>query len=84
MSVQEGGFYSGEDADSLPSSDAACKKEGAFYVWSMAELRSLLGEEDADVFARVYDVRDEGNTDPRIVCYWLCTLVILYSIIHTI
>src|SRR4029078_2712917 len=29
-----GGFYSAEDADSLPQHDSTEKREGAFYVWS--------------------------------------------------
>src|SRR3954470_18649932 len=49
-----GGFYSAEDADSIPPEQAdrpdAHKVEGAFYVWSAAEIRDLLGE-DAPAFA---------------------------------
>lgn len=36
----EGGFYSAEDADSLPADQNAKKKrEGAFCVWTYAELK---------------------------------------------
>lgn len=34
MTSPEGGFYSAEDADSLPTEESDEKKEGAFYVWS--------------------------------------------------
>lgn len=33
-----GGFFSGEDADSLPTPDAEKKQEGAFCVWTYEEL----------------------------------------------
>ncbi len=46
MTNSEGGFYSAEDADSLPPEDAgnprAHKTEGAFYLWTQSELESLL------------------------------------------
>jgi uncharacterized protein len=32
MTAPEGGFYSAEDADSLPAPDSKEKTEGAFYV----------------------------------------------------
>ena len=42
-----GGFYSAEDADSVPPEQAgqpgAHKKEGAFYVWCDEEIGALLG-----------------------------------------
>jgi hypothetical protein len=62
-----GGFYSAEDADSLPpgETDPHHKKEGAFYVWSHTELNELLGA-DAELFARAYAVEPEGNAqDPH-------------------
>jgi hypothetical protein len=68
-----GGFYSAEDADSQPfdfahgtAIDGAAKKEGAFYVWSDAEIAALLGA-DADVVRRRFGIRPEGNApnDPH-------------------
>ncbi|HEX5133558.1 MAG TPA: thioredoxin domain-containing protein, partial [Candidatus Krumholzibacteria bacterium] len=53
LSSPEGGFYSAEDADSEG-------EEGKFYVWTMAELRAVLGAE-ADEFARIFGARDGGN-----------------------
>lgn len=49
----DGGFYSSYDADSEGV-------EGKFYVWSAAEIRSLLGDE-ANLFMRVYGVSERGN-----------------------
>jgi uncharacterized protein YyaL (SSP411 family) len=54
MTDQEGGFYSAEDADSEG-------EEGKFYVWSEAELQTVLGEKDAALFSKVYNIRREGN-----------------------
>ncbi len=45
-----GGFHSAEDADSLPSSAAMEKREGAFYTWTEKELLNVLGEEGYDRF----------------------------------
>jgi uncharacterized protein len=70
LSHPEGGFYSAEDADSVPSDEAAAphphKKEGAFYVWSNGELRAELGE-DAEAFCQRFGVRPDGNApfDPQ-------------------
>jgi uncharacterized protein YyaL (SSP411 family) len=60
----EGGFCSAEDADSLPEKGAAAKKEGAFYVFTAAELESILDPEALALFAAAYGVIAEGNTDP--------------------
>ena len=54
MTSPEGGFYSAEDADSEG-------EEGKFYVWSVDELRSALGSEDADFFIHVFGIEPEGN-----------------------
>src|SRR4029077_9282224 len=43
MTSKEGGFYSAEDADSLPTKDSKEKTEGAFYVWEKKEIMELLG-----------------------------------------
>ena len=47
MTGEGGGFYSAEDADSIPPEQAgaagAHKMEGAFYLWRAAELDELLG-----------------------------------------
>ncbi|KAI0360365.1 hypothetical protein OH77DRAFT_1393719 [Trametes cingulata] len=59
----EGGFYSAEDADSLPSNDSTVKKEGAFYVWTAKQLDELFGA-DAELFKYHFGVKREGNCDP--------------------
>lgn len=66
-----GGFYSAEDADSLPSNTATRKKEGAFCVWKEQEIREHLSEQVegtdvtlADVFCQYFNVQLDGNVDP--------------------
>ncbi len=54
MTAPEGGFHSATDADSEG-------EEGKFFVWSAAEIRSLLGEIEAERFIRFYDVSEGGN-----------------------
>jgi uncharacterized protein len=54
MTSPEGGFYSTLDADSEG-------EEGKFYVWTPAEIETVLGSERAKTFCRAYDVSDEGN-----------------------
>jgi uncharacterized protein YyaL (SSP411 family) len=58
MTAPEGGFYSATDADSKRPDGKS--EEGAFFVWSEAELRQHLGAE-ADRFIRFYGVTPEGN-----------------------
>jgi uncharacterized protein YyaL (SSP411 family) len=54
MAAPEGGFYSAEDADSEG-------EEGTFYLWSEEEIRQVLGQEEAEIFTRVYAIQREGN-----------------------
>ncbi len=70
LADEEGGFFSAEDADSIPPEQAADpsphKSEGAFYIWRDGEIESALGE-DADVFRLRYGVLPDGNApfDPQ-------------------
>jgi len=50
----DGAFASSYDADSEG-------EEGKFYVWTPAQVREVLGEEDAELFCRVYDITEGGN-----------------------
>ncbi|XP_034049899.1 spermatogenesis-associated protein 20 [Thalassophryne amazonica] len=74
LSDESGGFYSAEDADSVPASGGPEKREGAFCVWTASELRQLLPDvvtgatgaaTQADVFMHHYGVKDEGNVAPE-------------------
>jgi uncharacterized protein YyaL (SSP411 family) len=61
LTSPEGGFYSAEDADSLPSPDADHKREGAFYVWADDEINAVLSPDEATGFRRTYGVESAGN-----------------------
>ncbi|MFD3688313.1 thioredoxin domain-containing protein [Nocardiopsis sp. NPDC058631] len=54
LRTPEGGFASALDADSEG-------EEGTYYVWTPAQLREVLGEEDAAFAADVFGVTDEGT-----------------------
>jgi hypothetical protein len=68
MTHPEGGFYSAEDADSVPSethSDKGHEKkvEGAFYVWTKKEIHALLGTDAGEIFSFRYGVKPDGNAE---------------------
>ncbi|XP_037811157.1 spermatogenesis-associated protein 20 [Lucilia sericata] len=72
-----GGFYAGEDADSLPKAEDSKKVEGAFYAWTYKEIQKAI-EDNKDKYSKVnmstekifeiyshhYDVKPLGNVDP--------------------
>jgi len=70
LTDEGGGFYSAEDADSVPpeqaNDPAPHKMEGAFYVWRDEEIQEVLGA-DADVFRVRFGVLPDGNApfDPQ-------------------
>ncbi|RPI49600.1 MAG: thioredoxin domain-containing protein, partial [Acidobacteria bacterium] len=70
MTNPEGGFFSAEDADSVPPEEAANphahKTEGAFYLWTQSELEALLGA-DFEMFRYRFGIRPDGNApeDPQ-------------------
>ena len=70
MTSAAGGFFSAEDADSIPAAQAgregAHATEGAWYLWSRDELASLLGD-DAALVAEYFGILPGGNapTDPH-------------------
>jgi uncharacterized protein YyaL (SSP411 family) len=53
MTAKQGGFYAAYDADSEG-------EEGKFYVWDMAEIKTILGA-DADLFCQYYGCVEGGN-----------------------
>ena len=65
MRGQEGAFYSAEDADSLSDAAALRPTEGAFYVWTLDQVRKALGDETAAVFAFHYGLEAGGNVPGR-------------------
>jgi uncharacterized protein YyaL (SSP411 family) len=68
MTGREGAFYSAEDADSpVDAVEPERKREGAFYVWTKAEIVAILGEFDAEIFGHFFGVEATGNVlhDPH-------------------
>ena len=59
MATAEGAFAASVDADSEG-------EEGRFYVWTEAEVRSVLGR-DAPAFQAAYDVTSDGNWEDRVI-----------------
>lgn len=55
----KGGFYSAEDSEAkdAESEDA----EGAFYTWTIDEIKEVLGEEAANKYIEVYGITEKGN-----------------------
>jgi uncharacterized protein YyaL (SSP411 family) len=62
MTAKGGGFYSAEDADSVIEHGKPEHAEGAFYVWTKADVVKLLGEDAAALFNRFYGVEEDGNS----------------------
>ncbi|TWU40980.1 thioredoxin domain-containing protein [Novipirellula artificiosorum] len=49
-----GGFHCSEDADSEGV-------EGKYYVWTPAEVKQILGDDEGARFCQVYDITEAGN-----------------------
>ncbi len=56
--TNEGSFYSALDADSLNAEHKL--EEGAFYVWTIAKLQTILSE-DFDLFSTVFNINPFGH-----------------------
>ncbi len=54
----EHGFHSSEDADSEG-------EEGKYYVWSVDEIRDVLGAEVSQQFCNAFGVTEEGNFEGK-------------------
>ncbi|WP_431960101.1 thioredoxin domain-containing protein [Actinacidiphila sp. bgisy160] len=59
LRTHEGGFASALDADS--DRPGGGHGEGAFYVWTPAELEEVLGKEDAALAAEFFGVTEDGT-----------------------
>ena len=54
MTSPEGAFYSAEDADSEG-------EEGKFYLWTTVEIQETLGQKEAELAHRMFNVQKDGN-----------------------
>ena len=60
LRADKGGFYSARDADSEGA-------EGTYYVWSKAQLRAVLGDEDAQFAISVFGTVPHGELAGKII-----------------
>ncbi|MFD3802033.1 thioredoxin domain-containing protein [Streptomyces sp. NPDC058619] len=60
LRTEHGGFASALDADSADPLTGE-HVEGAYYAWTPAQLREVLGEDDADLAAACFGVTEEGT-----------------------
>ena len=67
MLHSEGGFYSTQDADSEG-------EEGKFFVWTQEEVTKLLGDEQGEIFCRIYDVSEQGNFEEKNILHPILTV----------
>ena len=58
LKAPDGGFYSGQDADSEG-------QEGAYYLFTPAEVADVLGAEAGRHFCECYDITAEGNFEGK-------------------
>ncbi|GAA5506817.1 thioredoxin domain-containing protein [Novipirellula caenicola] len=58
MCDPSGGFHCSEDADSEGV-------EGKYYVWTVAEVISVLGSERGGRFCQIYDITESGNFEGK-------------------
>ncbi len=70
MIAEGGGFAASLDADSEG-------EEGKFYVWTAAEIRDVLGADDAAFFGKVYGVTLEGNFEGHTILNRLDSIALL-------
>lgn len=54
MTAESGGFFAAEDADSEG-------EEGKFYVWTRSEFISVLGADEGNFWADIFNLTPEGN-----------------------
>jgi uncharacterized protein YyaL (SSP411 family) len=66
MTAPEGGFYTALDADTAG-------EEGAYYLWTPAEIALHLAPGDAALFCRLFDVTTGGNFEGRSIPHLMVT-----------
>ena len=63
LTSPDGAFYSARDADS--EGEDGNHEEGAFYLWTPAQIEALLDRDTARLLSRVHDVSEAGNFERR-------------------
>ncbi|MEG4998752.1 thioredoxin domain-containing protein [Microcoleus sp. B4-D4] len=65
MTATTGYFYAAQDADSFNTSEEVEPEEGAFYVWTYAELEQLLTAEELAEIQAQFTVTRGGNFEGK-------------------
>ena len=65
MTATTGYFYAAQDADSFNTSEEVEPEEGAFYVWTYAELEQLLNAEELAEIQAQFTVTRGGNFEGK-------------------
>ena len=73
MTHPQGYFYAAQDADNFTTPDAIEPEEGDFYVWSYAELESLLSATELAELQREFNITTSGNFEGKNVLQRLST-----------
>jgi hypothetical protein len=58
LTLPNGGFCSGEDADTEGA-------EGTFYLWTPQQVEEVLGNQHATIFCNCYEISEEGNFEGK-------------------
>ena len=73
MTHPQGYFYAAQDADNFTTAADLEPEEGDFYVWSYAELESLLSETELAELQQEFTVTTSGNFEGKNVLQRLST-----------
>lgn len=67
MTAAEGYFYAAQDADSFVEGDESEPEEGAFYVWTYAQLQELLTDDEFQALGTSFIIAPADNFEGEIV-----------------
>ena len=62
MTSDDGGFFSGQDADTEG-------EEGTCYLWTPAEIAAVIGQDEARLFCRLFGVSEQGNFEGKTILH---------------
>ncbi|WP_448571596.1 thioredoxin domain-containing protein [Trichothermofontia sp.] len=65
MTAPDGYFYAAQDADSFVTPTDTEPEEGAFYVWSYADLQDLLTAPELAALSKQFTVTESGNFESK-------------------
>lgn len=66
LRLDKGGFASAEDADSADPASPTRHREGAFYLWTAADLERALEPSDWRRVREIFGITSEGNAGPEL------------------